>query len=398
MTKHMLIKAPHIITLEGPPLKDHAILIRDGFIADIAPQSELKTDGLSLELPNTILLPGLINAHCHLELSQLPQPLPYPGSFVGWIDELTRLKLQMTPEQTEAAIKMGIQKLLEGGTTTVADHMSVGTPLELLMQSPLEAVAYIEVLGVERERANHFYKQALETAKKFKAIPTPHATYSLLPEIFAKVVAEASDTLPLSIHISESADEFLLFLENRGPLAEFLQMKGKTPPTQGETPVQYLKRLKLLPYGAMAIHANYLEDEDIATLNELEISVVHCPGSHAYFEHDRFPYGSLEDAEINVALGTDSLASNESLSMLRQMQIVSENYVELKPEMVLKMATLNGATALRKENEIGSLKVGKRANIIGVPVRASGKNVYENVLMNEKVSFSMIRGQTIPVV
>lgn len=389
----MLIKAPYIITLEGPPLKDHAILVEEGIIRHIASQKEFKKNGECLELPNTILLPGLVNCHSHLELSSLPKSLPYPGSFVHWVEELGLLKMQSTPLQIKEGMRLGIQKLLEGGTTTVADHLSSTADPAPLLDSPLEGIAYIEVLGVEAKRAEMFYQQAMEKSKipnpksQIQIIPTPHATYSLLPEVFSKVVSSAQ---PFSIHISESAEEYLLFKENRGPLFEFLETKGKTPPTIGETPLQYLKRLHLLPRQTMAIHANYLEDEDISILQGLQMSVVHCPGSHAYFEHDRFPLGLLEDAGINVALGTDSLASNHSLSMLEQMRTVLENYAELTPEAVLKMATLNGAKALGQENEIGSLAVGKRANIIGVSLRYPKASLLENILLSEQATFVMI--------
>lgn len=394
----MFLKAPHIVTVEGRLLQDHAVCVEDGLIRRLLPHKEIPAGLEILELPQTILLPGLVNAHCHLELSRLPEPLPFPGTCVGWIDQLTKLKLRMTPEKTESAIRFGIAKLLEGGTTTVADHMSLGTSLQILMDSPLDVVVYLEVLGVERQRAEAFYRQAGEIQKsntkndeqKFKIILTPHATYSLLPEVFAKLV---EGEVSLSIHIAESAEEFLLFKENAGPLFEFLAMKGQTPPTLGETPLAYLKRLNLLPKKTMAIHANYLEEADIDTLLDFEMSVVHCPGSHAYFEHDRFPLGMLQDAGVNVALGTDSLASGPSLSMLEQMRLALDRYAELTPQTVLKMATINGARALLREKEIGSIAPGKRANIIGTPLRFPKKDIYENILMAEKATFTMIRGQ-----
>ena len=388
----MLINASHIVTLEGPILKDHSILVENGIIQAIAPHKELSSDAC-VDLPNTILLPGLVNCHCHLELSKLPEPLPYPGSFVGWIDQLTRLKLQMSPADIDEAIAVGIRQLMEGGTTTVADHLSVSTSPKTLMESSLDGIAYVEVLGLEEKRAEYFYEEALEKLKmkneKFKIIATPHATYSLLPEVFSKLI---STHTPLSIHIAESAEEYLLFKENRGPLLEFLQRKGQAPATLGETPVQYLERLKLLPQHGMAIHANYLEEEDIAILNEHQMSVVHCPGSHVYFDHDRFPLGLLQDGAINVALGTDSLASNNSLSMLEQMRLALDHYAELTPETVLKMATINGAKALGKEKEIGSIKIGKRANLIGCTLRLPKQSLYENILQAEKTSFTIIRG------
>ncbi|MBI4124525.1 MAG: amidohydrolase family protein, partial [Deltaproteobacteria bacterium] len=249
-----VLKAPNILTLQGPVLKDHAIVIEQDLIKQILPQKELSGQKNCLDLPQTLLLPGLVNAHCHLELSRLPEALPYPGSFAGWIEQLSRLKLQMTPEQVTAAIRQGIQKLLAGGTTTVADHASVGTDLEPLFNSPLDCVSYIEVLGMKTDRARRFYEQAL-AKQNTHIIPTPHAPYSLLPEIFSKLTAPH-----LSVHVAESAEEYLLFKENRGPLFEFLASKGKTPPTIGESPLHYLHRMKLLAPRTMAVHANYLDD------------------------------------------------------------------------------------------------------------------------------------------
>ncbi|MDO8493712.1 MAG: amidohydrolase family protein [Deltaproteobacteria bacterium] len=385
----MILKAPIIITMEGPVLKDHAIVIEGEQIKAILPQREVS--GEAVDLPETILLPGLINAHCHLELSQLPQKLTNPGTFTAWVQQLGALKLQMSVAQTEAAIQEGIRQVIDGGTTTIADHISSTTSPKTLLESPLDGVAYIEVLGVERERAKHFYNSALRTQQEFskqshkiKVQATPHATFSLLPEIFADVLLAASE-IPFSIHIAESPDEDLLFREQRGPLYEFLKRLGKPPTSNHETPLRYLKRLGLLPNKCMAIHGNYLEDEDIEILLENEMSVVHCPGSHAYFGYDRFPLGMLLDCDVNVALGTDSLASNNSLSMFEQMRLALDAYAELTPETVLKMATLNGAKALRRENEIGSLKPGKLANIVGVPRQRTAS--YENIVTAKKLSF-----------
>lgn len=403
----MLLRAPIILGEDGI-LKDHAIWVEGERIREIAPQKSLGGGGEALDFPETILFPGLVNAHCHLELSQLPEPLPYPGSFVGWIEELGRLKLQMTPEKTAAAIRLGIEKSLQSGTTTIADHISAGTSPQTLMDSVLEGVIYAEVLGVEPVRAAHFYEEAeklkVKTENKnlkFKIVPTPHAPYSLLPEFFSALVADGTthetQRTPLSIHIAESIEEYLLFKERSGPLAEFLAAKGKLPPTIGETPFQYMQRLRLLPKNAMAIHANYLEEGDISILQNANTSVVHCPGSHAYFGHDRFPLGMLEEAGVNIALGTDSLASNESLNMFQQMRLALETYAELTPETALKMATLNGARALRRAHEIGSLKEGKLANILGVPFRFPKQTPHENILLSDGPKFVMCRGNVIKI-
>lgn len=397
----MWIKAPTIL-LEDRFLNDHAILVKGEKIDAILPQKEIPSTEKILELPHTILLPGLVNAHCHLELSQLSEPLPYPGSFVGWIEQRTLLKLQMSPERTKKAMAFGIRQLLNGGTTTIADHMSSTTSPATLMESPLEGIIYVEVLGVEEKRARQFFQEAIalekikDSRKKFQIKATPHAPYSLLPKIFLELIERQEEKgIPLSIHLSESAEEFLLFQEEAGPLYEFLRLKGDAPPTEGETPLHYLSRLHLLVPKTMMIHANYLTDEDVGILKECQMSVVHCPGSHAYFEHERFPLGLLEEAGINIALGTDSLASNESLSMFTQMRLAIDRYAELSPQKVFQMATIHGAKAFGREEEIGSLHVGKLANMIGIRHRFPKREPFENILLTEKADFVMIRGQQI---
>lgn len=392
----MLLKAPYIITLEGPVLKDHAILVEGEQIRAIGPQKDFTlSDKKCVELPNTVLSPGFVNAHCHLELSRLPGPLPYPGSFVRWIEALSALKLQMSAEDTQRSIRSGIEELLHTGTTTVLDHLSITTSPKFLLESVLEGIIYIEVMGVEEKRAQYFLEEALKIRNQWPAevIITPHAPYSLLPEIFSKIATNHQQKTPLSIHISESAEEYLLFKERTGPLADFLETKGKIPPTKEETPLAYLHRQNLLPQKTLAVHANYLEDEDIAILKEKEMSVIHCPSSHAYFEHDRFPLGLLQDEGINIALGTDSKASGSSLSMLEQMRLALDQYSELTPEQVLKMATLCGAKAIGRENKIGSLKEKKLANIIGIPLRSSKMSPFENVIEAKEVNWMMIQGQ-----
>lgn len=395
----MIIRAPYIVTKEGV-LQNHAVVVEEERIQKIVPRKECGSSGNVTDLPETILFPGLVNCHTHLELSGLPEPLPYPGTFTGWIEALARLKFQMGPKDTEEAIQQGIKELLAGGTTTVADHLSATLSPELILNSPLEGLIYIEVLGVEETRARKFYEEAKENAKKygsdkkFRFVVTPHATYSLLPSVFADIIAHhEGEPHPLSIHVAESYDEHLLFKENTGPLYKFLEQMGEAPSAVGETAVGYLERFDLLQENSMYIHGNYLNDEDIKTLQEYNVSVVHCPGSHTYFEHERFPLGLLLDSGVNVAFGTDSRASNASLSMFEQMRRMLDVYAELTPESVFKMATANGAKALQREKEIGSLAPGKLANMVGVSYRFPKRDVFENILLAEKANFSMVRGK-----
>lgn len=397
----MIVKAPFIVSETGV-LKNTFLRIEGKKITAMQKDLSPRPGEAVLDLPRMILFPGFINAHCHLELTLLPEPLPYPGSFTAWLAELGRIKLQMGPAAFREGIREGIARLLEGGITAVADHISPQTDPSPYFDSSLEGVLYAEVLGVEERRGRALFEAAKEMEKihdvrnVFEIIPTPHAPYSLLPEIFRDVVLHhGGKKTPLSIHIAESEEERRLFTENRGPLHDLLSRLGKTPPARGETPMGYLKRLGILPRGAMAVHANTLTDGDIVCMKESELSVVHCPGSHDYFGHDRFPLGPLLEAGIPVALGTDSLASNPSLSMFEQMRLLTDNFAEVTPRKALEMATREGARALRRDERIGTLAEGKQADIAGVTLRFPKRDVYENILLSEKAEFLMIRGNTV---
>jgi len=159
----------------------------------------------------------------------------------------------------------------------------------------------------------------------------------------------------------------------------------------------FLYRNRLLPKNILMVHANCLETDDLPILREREASVVHCPGSHRYFDHPRFLYGMLKEEGINIALGTDSLASNSDLNMFKEMQYCLDSFAELTPRDVLQMATLCGAKALQMEKKIGTLEIGKEADIIGVKIQSPKADPYENVLMNTKVNLYMKRGKEWPI-
>ena len=394
----MWIHAPWVLPIDRGPLKNHSILIKNGKIASILPYAEAKNSSEEgKDLPNTILLPGLINAHCHLELSNLPHEISYPGTFVGWVAELTRLKMELTSQDYEKAFERGISLLMNAGTTTLSDHLSAGMDPTPLLQSPLTGYLFSELLGVSENRINEVLMEAQKTEKILKEREhhfiyrqTPHASYSLSPKIFYAVTQQKGLS---SIHVAESDEEFLLFKENRGPFYEFLSQRGAPPLTKNETPVRFLYRSRLLPKNILMVHANCLETDDLPILREREASVVHCPGSHRYFDHPRFLYGMLKEEGINIALGTDSLASNSDLNMFKEMQYCLDSFAELTPRDVLQMATLCGAKALQMEKKIGTLEIGKEADIIGVKIQNPKADPYENVLMNTKVNFYMKRGK-----
>jgi len=401
----LLLRAPYILTMAGSPIKDGAVVVDEDKIFFVGPEKEIRQNYPSVEvidLPNSVLLPGFVNAHAHLELTSL-RDFPYPGNFTHWIETLVQKKAETSDLDYEKGLRAGIQESLRSGTTTIGDHVSFNTDLTTLIQSPLRGVLFLEVLGVVPEVAEEILKFAenfeaifSNASNKMRVIASPHSAHALDLEILQKVLK--SDRSLFSIHLAESAEEDQLFKQKKGPLADFIRRKNVGAnnylPLQNSA-VQYLNAQHLLSSKILAIHCNYVDETDIALLSQNQMSVVHCPSSHAYFSHQRFPLEKLLKQEINIALGTDSLASGSSLSMLDQIRLVRENYPEIKAEKWLEIATLGGAKALHLDHEIGSIEVGKKADLIGISLNSpwfSQSNLASEILKTELPHFRMVNG------
>lgn len=376
----MLLKARWIVPVSSPPIENGVVVVEGdritfvGAAKKIPPNPPLSKGGKGgfVNLGDATLLPGLVNAHCHLEFSSL-RGGGCDGSFTKWIRKVASAN-KITRPPTDS-----INRLLQTGTTTIADHCNPETPP---FDTPFRRIIFWEVLGAAKDRAEASLKRAIERANNEGGFVTPHSLYGVHREIFRtlaeRVVRGKGTTGPvLSVHLMESSDEDEFLRRGTGPLADYVKERG------GE--VSPLKSpLSLIPPGALLVHGNYLTADEIGALRDLRASVIHGPGSHRFFGHRRFPLEDLKRAGVTIALGTDSLASNEDLSMLREMRLLKESYPDLDEATILEMATINGARALGMEKEIGSIGVGKKADLIAVK---------GDLLQANSVVFSMINGR-----
>ncbi len=347
------------------------------------------------QLDDTVLLPGFINAHCHLELTALGS-LPYPGSFVRWVEKLVTLKqTQLTPEVMKEGIQRGAKQLMESGVTTLGDHISWNTEWKTIIETPLRGILFGEALGLIPEVAQSLYS-ALKTIQqeaqnnRWMMTTSPHSVYALNPDILAEVMKK--EAAPLSCHISESQEEDDYFANNSGELVQFIQSKGLEKIHTTPTPLNFLQQHGLEKL--LIIHANYISDADIALIKQHHLSIVHCPGSHAYFGHKAFPLKKYLDQGINIALGTDSITSNTTLDFLEELRVLKKNHPAISHEAILEMATMNGAKALRMDNEVGTLEVGKKADIIGFKI-PSDSSPPEAIFNAKHADFMIIDGKKI---
>ncbi len=397
----MIYQADWLLSLNGPPLPGGWLEIEADIITAVGPGSNLHPGKEVRKLVDCILLPGLINAHCHLELTSLKDRLPSGKSFPVWVEELRGFTAAFNSENYQRAAKKGVLLLLKGGATTVVDVGNTGDALVVLSKSPMRSFALVETLGLDPSLAESRFAFAKKMAEgiandsRYRSGVTPHAAYSCSPELLSKTAQyQIGRHLPLSIHASESREEAELFASASGPLQDYCRrIFSRSPEHRNTTPIQWLESLNLLPDGALIVHGNHLDEKDMAILSDRKASVVHCPSSHAFFGHRPLPYSQLREHGIPVCLGTDSLASGDSLSMLDQIRLFRKNFPVVSAEESLRMATSVAAQALGLGDELGILKPGYKADFIALRHPAN-KNPYEAVLNPDmEVALSVIGGR-----
>jgi cytosine/adenosine deaminase-related metal-dependent hydrolase len=377
-----LLRARRLVTAVSAPVDDAAVVIEKDKIAFAGPWHALPLPyrtSTVVDLGDATLLPGLVNTHTHLEHSAL-KGLTTPGlPFTEWVKEVMRQKSVLSLGDIRAGAKHGSEALVRGGTTTLADHAHPNSPA---LETPLRRILLWEVLGAHEGRARESLEAARQRVGEEGGSVSPHSLYAVHEEIVEEILHD--DVGLRAIHVLESADEDQFFRRQEGPLAVYVQERGGDLAFPVSSPVQWLAANRGLNDRTLLVHANYLNPSEIAVLRGSGAFVIHCPGSHRFFGHKPFPLEDLRAAGVPVALGTDSLASNEDLSMLREMRLLRETHPSLSEDEILKMATLGGAAALGLETETGSVEAGKKADLIAV--RGS---VWEA----ESVAFSMVAGK-----
>jgi cytosine/adenosine deaminase-related metal-dependent hydrolase len=203
----------------------------------------------------------------------------------------------------------------------------------------------------------------------------------------------------ITTHVGESREEYDMFAGNRGALYEFLAMLGRPMTDCGATsPLRHLIKNGLIDEDCILAHLNELDNDDLELLNDARwrgLHVVHCPKSHRFLHHRRFPMEALFERGLNVCLGTDSLASNDSLNLFSEMRTAKKNYPKLAARELLEMVTVRPARALKMERDLGKIASGYLADLIAIPFTGSVDEVYEAIIQNRgPIEWMMINGKT----
>jgi cytosine/adenosine deaminase-related metal-dependent hydrolase len=375
--------------MSSPPIADGAVLVegvgREAVVRAVGPVADLARDmppGARLvDHGEAVLLPGLVNAHTHLELSALAGSPP-AADFGAWLAQTAAAAMALTREQAEPAIEAAIAACLATGTGLVGDVTDHGFSVPALARSPLSARVYHEVMGFDPRQAEPALAAAREQlaagevlgAGEALAVPhlrhslAPHAPYSVSMRLLRLIRGvNAQDGRPTAIHLAESAAEDEFFQSGEGPIQRMKErlgtvVDGYEPP--GETSVQWLARLGWFEAPQLAVHATQLSARGIEILRRAPVTVCLCPRSNRALGVGAAPARAMAEAGIPLALGTDSLASVPNLSMFDELAAAAE--YGLEPAVLLRAATYGGAAALGFGTEHGAIASGRPAHLLAV--------------------------------
>lgn len=345
------------------------------------------------DLGDAVLLPGLVNAHTHLEFSDLSEPVGIPGMPLHvWIGKIVTARFGSTPESKQASIQKGIQELVDAGTRLAGEIATPPADYQLT-DVPVELVAFAEVLGLDSSRAAERFEAAVDQNNTcpFAAF-SPHAPYSTTLETVDQCIEQARRlNRPLAMHVAESPDERELLHRGRGPFAEALRSMGvwreRIFPWGKHPFAMLIERLARAPR-SLLVHGNDFNDNEIEQIaQQPNLTVVYCPRTHHYFGHQPHPIDRMLKAGVRVALGTDSRASNPDLNVWKEVQHLLKHRTDIAPGDVLSMATLHGAEGMGRA-DIGRIQVGCRPGLGYVRSSASTlENVYVDLATEDYVAY-----------
>lgn len=394
----MIIRARTVVPIEGEPISDGAVVVigdrisEVGRFADLAPHRS----GDVLDLGEHALLPGLINAHCHLDYTVLRGKIARQESFAGWIRAINVEKAKLTKDDYIRSIHDGFAEAARFGTTTIA-NLTAMPELVPRIESPLRTWWFGELIDVRNPNdAGTIVTRAVASLKNAPRWGlAPHAPYTASEGLYAacEAVALGEDCL-LTTHLAESHEEMLMFRDGAGAVFDFLQSIGRPIDDCGrETPVARFLGKRALSAQWIVAHLNELGPGDLNLLRDArKFHVAHCPRSHTFFGHADFAREKLENIGLNICLGTDSLASNSDLSLFAEMRELLKKDASASPRKALEMATVDGATALGQRGQLGSIKPGALADLIAVPSRIA--DVFEEIItFTGEIPWMMLNGR-----
>ncbi len=374
----MRYHARWVLPITRPPIEDGTVAEGDGLITYVGPRSGAPP-GEDYDLGEAILLPGLVNTHTHLELTAMRGFLE-DCRFAEWIDKLRQSRNEIMDQQALLdSARFGIVEGLEAGITTYADTCSSGVVMQAMRDAGVRGLMYQEVFGPDPSQAEIAMRELEERIEALRLEETelvslgvsPHAPYTVSDPLYDAAARFAnSRQLPLAMHIAESEPEFEIVTRGEGAFAERWRRRGIAVSPRARSPIALLEERGALERGPLLIHCVRVDEDDIAIMARRSCSVAHCPASNAKFGHGIAPLLPLIAAGIKVGIGSDSVASNNRMDILDEARLsvlihraATRRHDAFGAHDALQLATIGGARALGLDARVGSLEVGKDADL-----------------------------------
>lgn len=384
-------RARWVVPIGAAPIRDGWVLVDRGRIVALGHRPDGETHAREVDLGDVALMPGLVNAHTHLELSYLHEQVPPAPRFVTWIRGVMAARRERPdPASPEivSAIDRAIAHAAAYGTALVGDISNTLVTWAPLAASRLGGVVFYELIRFNAPDPAAFVAAAVEAvgalppADGWRASLAAHAPYSVAPLVLREIrrAVDREPFLPLSVHLSESADEVEFIRTGGGPWRALLEDVGAWDPAwkaPGVSPVQYLDDAGFLDARVLAVHGVQMGEADLARLARRGTTLVTCPRSNGHTGAGAPPIAAFYRAGVNVAIGTDSLASTPDLNVFAELATMRALAPDVPASTLLGSATIAGARALGAEARYGTIEPGKLARLIAVAVPADADDVQE---------------------
>ena len=381
--------ASWIVPVSGRPLRNGTVLVESGRIVAVEPGPPPASR--TVDLGAVAVLPGLVNAHTHLELSHLRGQVHPAPAFVTWIRSIMTARARPAnqgPADILAGIHAGIAEALASGTAVVGDISNTLETFGPLVGSELVGRLFYELIGfsapdpADRVAQACHRLDALEPNERVRPALAAHAPYSVSPAMLEAIAtrARSSRLAPWSVHLSEGAEETEFIRTGTGPWRVLLEELGAWDSgwvAPGVSPVEYLDRARLLDSSALVVHGVQMSERDLALLEQRGATLVTCPRSNVYTGAGAPPIEAFYQSGVRVAVGTDSLASTPDLNLFAELQAMRRLAPSIAAASLLESATIQGARALGFDAGYGTIETGKLARLLAVDVPGGVTDVEE---------------------